>query len=163
MKIFAVLQFSAKKYPAKPTRPVGTIFAGQNLVFSIYFSFTAKLQKQKQKTKQIIDRVALESFAVSFAVALQWLCSFMHFTIKYVITKHRPISQSVGTIFAVVRSPKCCENLASENRLHLLSLCSSPLPFSCKTFAVVYSIASRNSLQLQKLFSCELFAVVSCS
>jgi len=31
-----------------------------------------KLQKQKQKINQTIDKVAFESFAVSFAVALQF-------------------------------------------------------------------------------------------
>ncbi len=93
MKFFAVLQSSAKNDLSKPTYPLGTIFACQNLVFSIYFVFTAKLQKQKTKNKENIERVGLGSFAVFFAVALQLLCSFLHICQKSTIlsTTHRPI------------------------------------------------------------------------
>jgi hypothetical protein len=60
--------------PPSPTHPLGTIFACQNLIFSIHCSITAKLQKQKQKINQIVEFQGFEVFAVFFAVALQWLC-----------------------------------------------------------------------------------------
>jgi hypothetical protein len=92
MKFFAVLQSTAKTYTQarRPAPPVGTIFAGKMPVFSIHISITAKLQKQKTKTNQTIDRVGFGSFAVFFAVALQWLCSFLHFCKKSTILNPLP-------------------------------------------------------------------------
>ncbi len=92
---FAVL---CKNYPSDPPDPLGTIFAGKNFVFSIHFFFTAKLQNWKLKTRKSIERVALESFAASFAVALQFLCSFLHFLKNYVITKHPPTTPPLAQI-----------------------------------------------------------------
>jgi hypothetical protein len=66
------------------------LHAKKNTFFSIYIFITAKLQKQKSKINQIIDRVAFESFAVFFAVALQLLCSFMHFCKKICYNKALP-------------------------------------------------------------------------
>jgi len=57
----------------------GTVFACRSLVFSIHIYTTEKLQKTKKETLQTIDTLRFETFAVSFAVALQWLCSFMTF------------------------------------------------------------------------------------
>ncbi len=89
IKFFAVLQSTAKNIAHQTAHPLGTIFAGKSLVFSIHIFITAKLQKQKTKSKENIDTVALDSFAVFFAVALQLLCSFLHFSQKYAITKPR--------------------------------------------------------------------------
>jgi len=73
------LQFCSvlQKTIPKPAPPLGTIFAGKILVFSIHFYSLQQLQNKKQKTKKNIGRVGFEGFAVFFAVALQCLCSFM--------------------------------------------------------------------------------------
>jgi len=75
---------------ARPTPPVGTIFAVKTLVFSIHFCFTEKLKNKKQKTKQTIGRVALACFSVVFSVAFQCLFGFLHFCKKSTIIKHHP-------------------------------------------------------------------------
>jgi len=72
------------------TPTLGTIFACTQPIFSIHCSSTAKLQKQKQKINQIIENQGFEAFAVFFAVALQWLCSFLTASENHDITKHHP-------------------------------------------------------------------------
>jgi hypothetical protein len=89
LKFFAVLQSTAKTMLQDPTptpRPPYPL----DLIFSILFASLQKLQNKKQKINQIVDRVAFESFAVFFAVPLQFLCSFMQSFKKSVITKHHP-------------------------------------------------------------------------
>jgi hypothetical protein len=79
-----------KKYtPKKSSLPnrltsqyVGTIFARKETAIIYIYLSLQKLQKQKQKTNQIIDRVGFEGFSVVFGVSLEWLFSFSHFCKK---------------------------------------------------------------------------------
>mgnify|MGYP005618790529 CR=1 FL=1 len=79
IKRFAVLQWATKPTPkpADPPRPLAR-FLHARCPFFLYISLSLqKLQNKKQKTNQTVDRVGFGSFAVFFAVALQWLCSFL--------------------------------------------------------------------------------------
>jgi len=59
--------------------------------FFLYISLPLqKLQKQKSKINQIIDRVGFEGFGVVFGVALEWLWSFLHFCKKSTILNPHP-------------------------------------------------------------------------
>ncbi len=90
-----------------PAPPVGTIFAGKHLVFSIHFCFTEKLKNKKQKTKKSIERVALACFSVFFSVPFQSLFSFLHFFKKHAITKHPPTAQTLAKIDLTLAYPPC--------------------------------------------------------
>jgi hypothetical protein len=100
IKFFGVLEWTPKKYISKPypTQKLARFLQGGGLFF-LYISLSLqKLQKQKSKINQIIERVALEGFGVFFGVALEWFWSFFHSCKKQVITKHRPAPPS----------PTCC-------------------------------------------------------
>jgi len=82
---FAVL---LPKHTPKPTPHPLARFLHVTRPFFLYISLSLqKLQNKKQKTKKIIERVALGSFAVFFAVALQWLCSFLTIAKNCIIIK----------------------------------------------------------------------------
>jgi len=88
VKFFAVLQFYYPNIPQDPPPHPLARFLHVTRPFFLYISLSLqKLQNKKQKTKKIIERVALGSFAVFFAVALQWLCSFLTIAKNCIIIK----------------------------------------------------------------------------
>ena len=90
LKFFGVLEWIGKTCPKTHPHPVGTIFARHQPDISIHFSITPKLQKQKQKINQTIERVGFGSFGVVFGVALEWFWSFLTNSKICVITKPCP-------------------------------------------------------------------------
>jgi len=89
-EIFWSFGVCSKNHPTKPARPLAR-FLQARCPFFLYISLSLqKLQKQKSKINQIIDRVGFEGFGVVFGVALEWLWSLLHFCKKHAITKHRP-------------------------------------------------------------------------
>ena len=63
--------------PKNPPHPLARFLHATRPFFSIHFLSLQKLQKQKQKINQIIERVRFEAFGVVFGVALEWLWSFL--------------------------------------------------------------------------------------
>jgi len=82
-----------KTHPYPTDRPVSQLarFLHVTRPFFLYISLSLqKLQKQKQKINQIIERVRFEAFGVVFGVALEWLWSFLTIAKNCVITKPHP-------------------------------------------------------------------------
>jgi len=87
MKFFGVLEFTPKTYP-KTHHTLLARFLHTTRPFFLYISLSLqKLQKQKQKINQIIERVRFEAFGVVFGVALEWLWSFLTNSKKCIIIK----------------------------------------------------------------------------
>jgi len=63
--------------PKNPPHPLARFLHVTRPFFSIHFLSLQKLQKQKQKINQIVERVRFEAFGVVFGVALEWLWSFL--------------------------------------------------------------------------------------
>jgi hypothetical protein len=89
VKFFGVLEFTPKTALPSPTHPLPHPYPISSFFLYIPLSLQT-LQNKKQKTKQIIGRVGLDSFGVVFGVALEWLWSFLHFCKKHMIIKHHP-------------------------------------------------------------------------
>ena len=86
MEFWSKLQKPAPNPPTHPT-PLARFLHARSPAF-LYISLSLqKLQKQKQKINQIIERVALEGFGVVFGVALEWLWSFLTNSKKCIIIK----------------------------------------------------------------------------
>jgi len=96
LEFWSALQKHIPKPDPYPTdRPVSQLarFLHATSPFFLYISLSLqKLQKQKQKINQIIERVRFEAFGVVFGVALEWLWSFLPLVKNYVITKPRQAS-----------------------------------------------------------------------
>jgi len=90
LKFFAVLQSTAKTAPNRPPHPLARFLHALSPFFLYIAVALQKLQKQKQKINQIIGVVRFAVFAASFAVPLQWLCSFLTASENHDITKHHP-------------------------------------------------------------------------
>jgi hypothetical protein len=83
-EIFCSFAVKKKKYIQTPPHPYPLTPISQ---FFLYISFLLqKLQNKNKKINKNIERVALEAFAVFFAVPLQWLCSFLPNSKNCVIT-----------------------------------------------------------------------------
>jgi hypothetical protein len=70
VKFFGVLEFTPKTALPSPTHPLPHPYPISSFFLYIPLSLQT-LQNKKQKTKQIIGRVGLDSFGVVFGVALE--------------------------------------------------------------------------------------------